>query len=421
MTAVVTYSTSTVPTGKVMLAGNLGLGQFEYIPTTACTVNAAAKTLTCAYAYTNMWEMWGNNVYSITASYSGDGVYDGSTSAAAALTISTGTASSTTLSLSPAGGSYAVGTQVTATLVSTGVSGKGRPTGLVSVTPTGLGLPVSYTLPGACTATNSYTSTCVYTFTIPVSAIPGPYTVVASYSGDTTYNPSKGSAALFVLPSISFTSADHNFGSVPAGQSATYGVKMTNNQSVAFPISLGIEGSSVFTLNHNCGASLAAGASCEIVITYKPTTAGSFTANWATGSAPGITFYPSDGGTVTGTATPAGGVTLTSSVHDFGDLAIGSISGIYGVVLTNGTTDPVSLAMSVAGSTADFKTYINNCPATMLAGTSCNLQYEFTPQATGFEQEVTTIPVVDTITKSPVSITSGGSIVTGITLEGTGQ
>jgi subtilase family serine protease len=422
-TTVTKYTGTSAPTGQLLLSGNLGLNQFAYVPLKACTVNSAAKTVTCSYAYQNMWELWGDNAYTIYASYSGDTVYAASTSAATALTITEGNASTTTLTLSPSRGNYTVGTAITATLVSTGVSGKGRPTGVVSLSPSGLGFPVSFTLPGSCTATNSYTSTCTYTFTIPKGVAPGPYTIQAAYAGDPIYNPSTASLPLFVLPSISFSSVSHNFGSVEEGTtSSNYTLTMTNNMSVAYTPAGGIVGASNFVMTTNCPTSLAAGASCQYSFVYKPTSLGAQTASWGVSGGPAdTTFYPSNGGELTGTGIAAAGVTLSTPGYNFGTQALGSVSNVYGAVLTNGTADPLSVTITLSGNTADFHTYAINCGATLAAGASCNLQYQFTPQSSGAQQELVGIALTDTVTGKAVSITSEGSTVQGLTLTGIGQ
>jgi hypothetical protein len=421
------YETPYAPTGTVTLAGNNGLNTFASIPTSACktsttTVGGNVPEVQCSLSYHDMWSLWGNGTYQVTATFHGTGYYqdDVASSAPQTLTISTGSTSTTVLTLS-GNGNYPAGATVTATLVSTGVSGKPAPTGLVTITPTGLGLPVSFTLPTGCTATNSYTTTCTYQFTIPANAQPGPYSMVASYVGDANYNPSSATVPLFVLPSISFTSTAHNFGSVTIGQSLTYTLNATNNMSTAFPFVVGIQGNAAFTMQTNCPASLPAGKSCTLAFTYKPTATGTQTATWAVGGGANITFYPSDGGTLTGTGIAAAGVTLTSAGFNFGPQAIGSISQVYGTVLTNGTADPLTVSVANSGNTADFHTYAMNCPATLAAGASCNLQYQFTPQTTGPLQQTVSLTLVDTVTSKPVAITSGGSTVTGIALSGTGQ
>lgn len=421
-TVVVSSDGSATPTGRVMLSGNNGLGEFAYVPASACKVNSGARTLTCSYAYTNMWELWGNNSYLITAAYAGDGIYGGSASAAQKLVISNGNASTTTLTLSSSTGNYAAGATITATLASTGISGKGRPAGTVNISATGLGLPPSFTLPGNCAATNSFTSTCTYTFTLANGVAPGPYSITASYLGDATYNPSQAAVNLFVLPSISFSSVTHNFGTVAIGQSATYGVQVTNNLATSYTLNAGIEGPSNFIMSTGCNAPLGPGKSCEITFTYAPTATGTQSARWAVGSSgPNITFYPSDGGILTGTGIQSQGVTLATAGHNFGAQDIGSVSGIYGTVLTNGSEDPLAVSITVSGSTGDFLTYATNCGATLNANASCELQYQFTPRSTGFKQEVVSINLIDMVTKQAVTITSGGQAASGITLSGTGQ
>jgi hypothetical protein len=228
---------------------------------------------------------------------------------------------------------------------------------------------------------------------------------------------------LFVLPCISFSSVDHNFGTVAVGQAATYAVKVTNNMTKAFPFYIQLTGDPQFTLSNGFPATIAAGVSCELTFSYKPTSAASNTASWSIGNGgiTGITYYPADGGVLTGTGSTTQQVTLTSDGHDWGKQDIGSVSQVYGTVLTNGTQNPLAVTITLSGDTGDFHTYAINCGSTLAANASCNLQYQFTPQTTGAKQELVNITLKDTVTGKAVPILSGGVVVSGLTLSGTGQ
>jgi hypothetical protein len=245
-------------------------------------------------------------------------------------------------------------------------------------------------------------------------------TVTASYGGVATeIAASSGTTTLTVSANIVFTSVTHNFGEVPVGSSEVYTAKLTNDGPSVFAFTLKpLSGSSSFTQQTNCPASIAVNASCELAFTYTPTTAVmDETATWSVG-ADGLTFSPSDGGTLTGTGTTASGVTLTTAGADFGFQAVGTTSEIYGVVLANATSSPITLSFSQTDTT-DFITSTNNCPATLQAYQTCNLQYYFEPQSLGYLSDFVSISA--TSGGNPVTITSGGNVVTGIQLEGTGD
>jgi hypothetical protein len=218
---------------------------------------------------------------------------------------------------------------------------------------------------------------------------------------------------------IAFSSVTHNFGSIAVGTttsgSTNYGVQLTNNDSTAFPFSLSLNGSTAFTANTNCGTSVAAGKSCEIVFVFAPTVAGTVSATWSVG-ANGKTFAPSNGGTLTGTGLGTAAVTLTTASHAFGSIGVGSTSPVYGVVLTNSTSSAVTLTFGSVS--APFFTTANNCPASLIAGGSCNLQFDFTPTVTGAKTGSFNISANGGAI--PITTGSPATTVTGISLSGTG-
>jgi len=246
-------------------------------------------------------------------------------------------------------------------------------------------------------------------------------TITGTYSGlATKIAGSTGTVLLTVPADIVFTSVSHNFGTVPVGSNATYGVQLSNNDATAFPFTFSMTGPSTITAANHCGTSVAGNSVCEIVFTYTPTAAaGVESATWSVANPNSLIFSPADGGTVTGEGVATAGVTLTTSAHDFGDQEQGTSSNVYGVVLTNGTTAAVQFTSS-QNDTTDFITSGDNCPATMNAYASCNLQFYFDPQSDGFLEDFVTLNV--TQAGAPVTITNGsGQTVTGITLDGTGQ
>jgi hypothetical protein len=199
-----------------------------------------------------------------------------------------------------------------------------------------------------------------------------------------------------------------------------FGVKLTNGSSNAFPFALTLSGSTEFSQANNCGSSVAANSSCEIIFIFAPTVTGTQTANWSLATHTGFVFGPSDGGTLTGTGVRSGGVFLANAGYNFGTVADGSTSAVYSNVLTNSTASPVTLAFTTV--TAPYSVVENTCPASLPSGSSCDLQFEFSPTASGTTLQKFGI----TANGGALNITAGGVgpsgvTVTGITLSGTGQ
>jgi hypothetical protein len=245
-------------------------------------------------------------------------------------------------------------------------------------------------------------------------------TVTGTYGGlATKIAGSSGTVTLTVPADIVFTSVSHDFGTVPVGDSTTYSAQLSNNDATAFAFAFTMSGPSTITARNNCGTSVAAGKTCELLFTYTPTApVGVESATWSVASN-GLIFSPANGGTVKGQGVAAAGVTITTDGHNFGAEDVGTSSDVYGVVLTNGTATAVQVAITQTDTT-DFITYANNCPATLQAYQSCNLQYYFEPQSTGELRDTVALNI--TQGGSPVTImTLGGATATGIALSGQGQ
>jgi hypothetical protein len=229
--------------------------------------------------------------------------------------------------------------------------------------------------------------------------------------------------------SLNLSTSVHNFLYQAVGTSSSvYGTVLKN--SYAFPISLAFtmtgNTADFVTTAYNCPAMLAPNASCNLQFEFKPLVGGTLTetveiTGTYNGSPVAVTSLGATvpGVVLTGTAVNEGRLNLTTSVHNFDDQAVGTSSIIYGTVLTNSYAFPVSLTFATTGNTADFLTTANNCPATLPANASCNLQFAFTPKVTGFLTE--TMGITATHTGGPIAVTSLGATVPGVILRGTGQ
>ena len=249
--------------------------------------------------------------------------------------------------------------------------------------------------------------------TLTASSTLGTYTYTLTCGGIES-----GFATVTVAPPpsvVTFTSVTHNFGSELIGTAATaYGLTVKNTGTTnAYPFSLVFTPANGFTSANNCGTSIAAGATCEIVFYFTPTAAGTVSAPWSLAPESGFIYSPSNGGTLTGSGAAAtGSVTLTTNGHNFGTQAVGTASGTYGTELTNSSnaTETITLGPVPSGPF----TMLTNCGTTLAAGASCEIEFTFTPTTTS------TVQVVVPLSGSPTAITSGGVALPsgGITLTG---
>ena len=136
--------------------------------------------------------------YVITAVYAGDNNYNGSPSAPLDLTIDQVT---TQMQVFPVPG-YALYGAESGNFFIVGVGGNtnnGNATGSVSVTANGVNLVA----PGSCSAGNGGGNPCFIDSATALPASPTPYTVTASYPGDSNFLPDSTTVPLSVFPATS--------------------------------------------------------------------------------------------------------------------------------------------------------------------------------------------------------------------------
>jgi hypothetical protein len=254
--------------------------------------------------------------------------------------------------------------------------------------------------------------------TVQASALAtGLNSISANYASSTDFAASSGTTSVTVAAAsgggISFTSVSHNFGQVAVGTAATsYGIVITNSSTTtAYPFSLVFTPANGFTSANSCGSSIAAGAHCDLQFYFTPTKTGAVSATWSLAAENGFTYSPSNGGTLSGSGTSSGGVSLTSAGHNFGTVAVGTTSPTYGTELSNSTTSAETLSLGTVSAPFHMLT---NCGSTLAAGSSCEIEFTYMPTTTS------PVSVVVPLSGSPAAITAGGAALPGggITLSG---
>ena len=187
-----------------------------------------------------------------------------------------------------------------------------------------------------------------------------------------------GVATGAATPTITLSPASLTFASQVVGStSAAQAVTLTNTGSGPLSISsVGISGD--FTATNNCGSSLAAQASCQIIVAFTPTVIGTRTG--------AITLSDNAASSpqqlsLSGTAIAAPSATLNASASSlsFGTITAGSTS-TKSVVITN-TGNASATIQQVNTGNAAFS--VSGAPATLAAGGSVTLSINFTPAAAG--------------------------------------
>lgn len=215
---------------------------------------------------------------------------------------------------------------------------------------------------------------------------------------------SEGSASLSVSP------ASGAFGDVVEGTSSAEATFVVTNTGTAASSTLAVTLSGAdadaFTIaTDECGgASLDAGSSCNVLVTFTPSDIGAKTADLeiAAGGAP-VTA------SLTGTGLALGDLRIDETTHGFGDAEVGTMTTTQIFTVTNtGQSDSGILNTSIADD-SNFEVTGDGCHATILgAEQSCAFAVRFVPTAIG--SQGTSV----TVTANP-----GGSVVASVT--GTGQ
>ena len=233
-------------------------------------------------------------------------------------------------------------------------------------------------------------------------------------------------------PSAAFSATSIAFGSTVVGATNTATVKLSNAGTAALALtSISITGTNAtsFSETNACGTSLAAGGSCVVTVTFKPTVAGSLTATLKAvdnaGNSPQSVALSG-----TATAVPST-LSFTPTSLTFASTILGTTTAAQVITIKNTgtTTATFSAASAITGTNAtSFLISATTCSTTLAAGASCTNSVEFKPtvagaltaavtykdNATGGTQTVTlkgTGLAVPTLSFTPASLTFASTIL----------
>lgn len=156
-----------------------------------------------------------------------------------------------------------------------------------------------------------------------------------------------------------------------------------------------------FTQTSNCGSTIAAGATCQFTVVFRPFADGSFQGLLAFGSNTQAQNYFIN---LTGTAIDAPGTLFCPGSLTFGNQPQGTASAAQTVILTNvGSASLTITGISIGG---DF-TETDNCAGGLPPRDSCNINVTFTPS--GLNQRSGFLSVSDDATGSPQTVSLSGA------------
>jgi len=281
----------------------------------------------------------------------------------------------------------------------------------ISITGTGAG---DFAQTNNCPASLSPTATCSIVVTMTPLAT-GSYTAAVAIADNATGSPqtvslagSGGVPAATVTPGA-LTFANGDVGTTSASQTVT----LTNSGSGPLNVTVTLSGANAnnFAQTNNCGTSLAAGASCSILVTMTPVTTGSYVAavaitDNASGSPQTVALTGSGG--VPAISFVVGSSTITSLA--FGTNVLQSQTSLS-FALTNTGTGPLNVSsLTLGGSNPGYYSVnSSSCgsPIVVAAASSCNVAVTFTPTTGG--ASTATLSAADNVTGSPQSLSLSGT------------
>lgn len=220
-----------------------------------------------------------------------------------------------------------------------------------------------------------------------------------------------------IAPSASFVAvSNYDFGTVNVSQSTTKNFTLTNTGGVTLSnLTSAITNPAITIQSTTCGTTIAAAASCGVVLKYAPTAVGTIAANSVSFkltafTAGDVTVNPA--GTITGTAVTSTG-SLTGPAGDYGTVYIGNnATKVYSFKAT-GTASLTNVYASMrSGSNSYYAITSNSCgtlasPITLAANATCSVTVRYAPGAAG--THTGTLDLTSSATNSPSFVSLTGT------------
>jgi hypothetical protein len=184
------------------------------------------------------------------------------------------------------------------------------------------------------------------------------------------------------VPQLVISPSSLAFTGTPVGGSVVKSVKLTNQGTGTLNLSsIAVSGSSNFVPQSSaitCGATLAAGASCNYAIDFDAGTMGDYTgALTFTDNAPGSPQ------TVPLTASAVEAIaTFPNATVSFTNVAAKTASTPFNLELENNGNIPLTISsLTLTSATPSIFSETNNCGSSVAAGAICTISVTFTPSA----------------------------------------
>jgi Astacin (Peptidase family M12A)/IPT/TIG domain/Abnormal spindle-like microcephaly-assoc'd, ASPM-SPD-2-Hydin/Divergent InlB B-repeat domain len=189
--------------------------------------------------------------------------------------------------------------------------------------------------------------------------------------------------------------------------SATKTINFKNTSATAVSIN-SITASGDFAITGNsCKASLAAGASCNVVMTFTPTVAGGISGALAMSDS-----APDSPQVVSLKGTGSLPLTITPATLSFGTTTVGTTTAAQKITVTNNESTALAFSSAASGNFAISPTG-TTCTGSLASKASCILEITFSPTTAG--AIIGSVALSDSTTYSPQLVSLSGTGSGGIT------
>jgi hypothetical protein len=269
---------------------------------------------------------------------------------------------------------------------------------------------------GSALAVNA-SCTLVFTLTpISLGAKQDTFTITDSATGSPQTLTLTGMAGPTVQATFNDSAVPLSWENQEVGTSSERAFVAYNNNTVPLTISsVSIVGAQAnnFVLRNACAATLPAGRSCAIFVTFKPLLAGPISAT--------LSFVDNGPGDASAqqslllfghaTAVPAPLAKLNTTSLSFASEPVGASSTARAVIITNAGNAPLNISsVSINGAQANEFELQDACVSSLPAGRSCSLLVTFKPLIAGAASA--SLSIVDNDTGSPQLVPLTGSTTT---------
>ncbi len=219
-----------------------------------------------------------------------------------------------------------------------------------------------------------------------------------------------------LIPAISVSCSTVDFGSVVLGETSNRSCSVSNTGTGDLHIdTISITGTdaSMFSQTNPC-FTVSPGESCEISLTFAPTSVGSKSATMGIFS--NDPYRPTVEVALTGVGVGLPDIAVSPSALAFGAVPVGGSSSGSLTVSNNGQSALVISAVTISGSDAAMFVQTNNC-STVAPSTSCTVNVTFSPTSQGAKTASLTLTSNDPDTPNLAVPLSGTGVVPDIALD----